>query len=82
MKSDGSAPNPGMELRIESESFDPDSHLFFWKPGSSPHEEPPGMALRLEPGDDFVLNTHLQPSGKAELIEPSIGIYFTNQPAT
>jgi tetratricopeptide (TPR) repeat protein len=73
---------PGMELRIESESFDPDSHLFFWKPGSSPHEEPPGMALRLEPGDDFVLNTHLQPSGKAELIEPSIGIYFTNQPAT
>jgi len=73
---------PGMELRIESESFDPDSHLFFWKPGSAPHEDPPGMALRLEPGDDFVLNTHLQPSGKAELIEPSIGIYFTNQPAT
>jgi tetratricopeptide (TPR) repeat protein len=73
---------PGMELRIESESFDPDSHLFFWKPGSAPHEEPPGMALRLEPGDDFVLNTHLQPSGKAELIEPSIGIYFTNEPAT
>jgi tetratricopeptide (TPR) repeat protein len=73
---------PGMELRIESESFDPDSHLFFWKPGSSPHEEPAGMALRLEPGNDFVLNTHLQPSGKAELIEPSIGIYFTAQPAT
>jgi tetratricopeptide (TPR) repeat protein len=73
---------PGMELRIESESFDPDSHLFFWKPGSAPHEEPPGMALRLEPGDDFVLNTHLQASGKAELIEPSLGVYFTNQPAT
>jgi len=73
---------PGMELRIESESFDPDSHLFFWKPGSSPREEPPDMALRLEPGNDFVLNTHLQPSGKPELIEPSIGIYFTDQPAT
>jgi tetratricopeptide (TPR) repeat protein len=73
---------PGMELRIESESFDPDSHLFFWKPGSSPHEEPPGMALRLEPGNDFVLNTHMQPSGKPEQIEPSIGIYFTDQPAT
>ena len=73
---------PGMELRIESDSFDPDSHLFFWKPGSSPHEEPAGMALRLEPGNDFVLNTHLQPSGKAEWIEPSIGIYFTAQPAT
>jgi Tfp pilus assembly protein PilF len=72
----------GMELQIESESFDPDSHLFFWKPGSMPHEEPTGMALRLEPGNDFVLNTHLQPSGKAEAIEPSIGLYFTDQPAT
>lgn len=72
----------GMELRIESESFDPDSHLFFWKPGSIPHEEPSDMALRLEPGNDFVLNTHLQPSGKPELIEPSLGLYFTDHPAT
>ena len=61
---------PGMELRIESETFDPDSHLFFWKPGSVPHVEPDGMALRLEPGNDFVLNTHLQPSGKPESITP------------
>lgn len=73
---------PGMELRIESESFDPDSHIFFWKPGSVPHVESADMALRLDPGSDFVLNTHLQPSGKAESIEPSIGIYFTDQPAS
>jgi len=73
---------PGMELRIESETFDPDSHFFFWKPGSVPHEEPPGMALRLDPGDDLVLNTHLQPSGKPETIEPSLGLYFTDEPAT
>ena len=73
---------PGMELRIESESFDPDSHIFFWKPGSLPHVEPEGLALRLDPGDDLVLNTHLQPSGKLETIEPSIGIYFTDKPAT
>jgi len=73
---------PGMELRIESETFDPDSHLFFWKPGSVPHEEPEGMALRLNPGDDLVLNTHLQPSGKPEEIEPSIGLHFTDQAAT
>ena len=25
----------GMELTIESEFFDPDSHLLFWKPGSA-----------------------------------------------
>ena len=40
------------------------------------------MALRLDPGDDFVLNTHLQPSGKPETIEPSLGLYFTDEPAT
>ena len=73
---------PGMELRIESESFDPDSHIFFWKPGSIPHVEPEGLALRLDPGDDLVLNTHLQPSGKLETLEPSIGLYFTDKPAT
>jgi Flp pilus assembly protein TadD len=73
---------PGMELQIESESFDPDGHFLFWKPGSPPIVEPAGLALRLDPGNDLLLNTHLQPSGKAESIQPSIGIYFTNQPAT
>jgi tetratricopeptide (TPR) repeat protein len=73
---------PGMELRIESQTFDPDSHIFFWKPGSVPHVEPEDMALRLDPRNDLVLNTHLQPSGKPESIQPSIGLYFTDTPAT
>ncbi len=72
----------GMEIRIESQVFDPDSHLLFWKPGTVPSEEPAGMALRLDKGTDLVLNTHLQPSGKPEAIQPTIGIYFTSQPAT
>src|SRR5262245_36394382 len=72
----------GMELQIESESFDPDGHFLFWKPGSAPVVEPPGFALRLDPENDLVLNAHLQPSGKPEAVQPSIGIYFTDQPAT
>ncbi len=72
----------GMELQIETESFDPDGHFLFWKPGSAPIVEPPGMALRLDPGNDLVLNAHLQPSGKEELIQPTIGIYFTNEAAS
>jgi Tfp pilus assembly protein PilF len=72
----------GMEIKIESEVFDPDSHFLFWKPGSVPYVEPKGMALRLDKGTDLVLNVHMQPSGKAERIQPSIGIYFTNEPAT
>ena len=72
----------GMEIRIESQVFDPDSHLLFWKPGTIPYVEPEGMALRLNPGTDLILNTHLQPSGKPEMIQPSIGLYFTPHPAT
>jgi Tfp pilus assembly protein PilF len=72
----------GMEIRIESQAFDPDSHLLFWKPGTIPYVEPEGMALRLNPGTDLILNTHLQPSGKPEVIQPSIGLYFTPHPAT
>jgi len=72
----------GMEIRIESQVFDPDSHLLFWKPGTVPYVEPDGMALRLDKGTDLILNTHLQPSGKPEVIQPSIGLYFTPHPAT
>jgi len=46
---------PGMELQIESESFDPDGHFLFWKPGSPPIVEPAGLALRLDPGNDLLL---------------------------
>jgi tetratricopeptide (TPR) repeat protein/mono/diheme cytochrome c family protein len=72
----------GMEIKIESEAFDPDSHFLFWKPGTLPYTEPDGMALRLDPGTDLVLNIHLQPTGKAEWIQPSLGLYFTDRPAT
>jgi len=72
----------GMEIRIESQVFDPDSHLLFWKPGTVPYVEPEGMAMRLDKGTDLILNTHLQPSGKPEVIQPSIGLYFTSHPAT
>ncbi len=73
---------PGMELTIESEVFDPDSHFLFWKPGSIPYVEPDGMALRLDKDTDLILNTHLQPSGKPETIQPTLGLYFTDKPAT
>ncbi|HXY14642.1 MAG TPA: tetratricopeptide repeat protein [Terriglobales bacterium] len=72
----------GMEIKIESEAFDPDSHFLFWKPGTVPYSEPEGMALRLDPETDLVLNIHLQPSGKPEWIQPTLGLYFTDHPAT
>ena len=72
----------GMEVSIASDSFDPDGHFLFWKPGSVPHVEPEGMAWRCDPGTDLVLNMHLQPSGKPETIQAEIGLYFTDTPPT
>ncbi len=72
----------GMDLNIESDTFDPDSHFLFWKPGGTPWVEPEGMAWRADPGTDLVLNVHMQPTGKPELVQPSIGLYFTGGPGT
>ena len=73
---------PGMDLTLETETFDPDSHFLFWKPGGAPRVEPDGMAWRLDPGNDLVLNTHFHPTGKPELAQPSVGLYFTDKPQT
>jgi len=73
---------PGMDLTVQEASFDPDSHFLSWKPGSEPVVEPDGMAWRADPGMDLVLNVHLRPSGKAEVVNPEIGLYFTNKPQT
>jgi Flp pilus assembly protein TadD len=72
----------GMDLNIETPTFDPDSHFLFWKPGGSPWIEPPGMAWRLDPGNDLVLNVHFHPTGKEELVQPTVGLYFSDKPPT
>ena len=70
----------GMDLVIDRNPFDPDSHFLFWKPGALPYSEPDGLSWRLDPGNLLVLNTHLQPSGKAEEVAPTVGVYFTDKP--
>src|SRR4030095_239396 len=72
----------GMDVAMESESFEPYSHFLFWKPGTPTHTEPDDMSWRIDKGTDLVLNMHLQPSGKHELIQPSIGLYFSDKPTT
>ena len=78
---DGQPGFPGMDVPTEarSDSFDPDSHFLFWKPGTALKPEPDDMGWQLEPGTDLILNMHLQPSGKEEMIQPQVGFYFTSQ---
>jgi tetratricopeptide (TPR) repeat protein/mono/diheme cytochrome c family protein len=72
---------PGMDIIIDRSTSEPDDgHFLFWKPGGAPYVEPDGFAWRLDPGNDLVLNAHLQPTGKPEQVRPSIGLYFTDKP--
>jgi Flp pilus assembly protein TadD len=81
---DGSPGFPGMDVITEAaaNSFDPDSHFLFYKPGSVLRPEPDDMAWRLDPSTDLVLNLHLQPTGKPEKVQAEIGLYFTKQAPT
>ena len=73
----------GMELEVDAgNTFDPDSHFLFWKPDTPVLFEPPTMPWRLDPGNDLILNMHLKPSGKPEIISARIGLYFADKPAT
>ena len=67
----------GMGLGFSSP---PDGHFLAWTPGKRPSVAPEGMAWRLRPGSDFILQLHLTPTGKAEVIQPEIGLYFTDEP--
>jgi Flp pilus assembly protein TadD/mono/diheme cytochrome c family protein len=72
---------PGMDLVVDAgKSFDPDGHFLFWKPDTPVLVEPPGMPWRIDPDNDLILNMHLNPSGKTEIVEAQIGLYFTNEP--
>lgn len=74
---------PGMEFEVDAgNTFDPDSHFLFWKPDTPVLVEPAGMPWRLDPGNDLILNMHLKPSGKPEIITAQIGLYFAQTSAS
>lgn len=60
----------------------PGGHFLGWQPGKTPSMVPEGLAWVLNAGTDLVVQLHLHPSGKPEVIQPSIGFYFTEMPPT
>lgn len=72
----------GMDVEMESDAFEPEGHFIYWKPGIPIWIEPENMTWRLSPGTDLVLNIHLRPSGAPVPIQPTIGLYFSDQKPT
>ena len=58
----------------------PDGHFIGWTPGKVPTRGLEGLAWRLDPGTDLVLQLHMRPSGKKEEIQATVGLYFAAQP--
>lgn len=73
---------PGFPGMSAGGAVPPDGHFLGWTPGKRVVESQPGMAWRLQPRSDFVLQLHLTPTGREEIVRPRIGLYFTSSPPT
>ncbi len=79
---DEADPAAGYDGLLAYSASYPDGHFLGWSPGQLAPFLPRGLAWRLEPGTDLVVELHMQPSGKPETIEPSIGLFFSEDPPT
>jgi tetratricopeptide (TPR) repeat protein len=60
----------------------PDGHFLGWSPGRVPAAGADDMAWRLEKDNDLVLQLHLLPTGKPEVVEADIGLFFADRVPT
>jgi tetratricopeptide (TPR) repeat protein len=75
-------PAPGYEGLIPRSAVYPDGHFLAWTPGQVAPLLPKGLAWRLDPGTDLAVEVHMYPDGKAEAVQPSIGLFFGPDPPT
>jgi tetratricopeptide (TPR) repeat protein len=80
LKMDEADPEPGYRDIILRSAQYPDGHFLGWTPGQVAPLLPKGLAWRLNPGDDLVVEIHMQPDGKPEIVRPEIGLYFGTDP--
>jgi len=66
----------GMELPESAHM--PGGQLLGWQPGKQPAFSPPGLPWALDKDTDLVLQLHLHPTGKPEIVRPQVGFYFTD----
>ena len=80
---DAQEPGPGFAgMTVPSSAYSPAGHFLGWQPGRGPSQAPEGLSWELPAGVDLVLLMHLQPRGKPEPIQASVGFYFTDEPPT
>jgi tetratricopeptide (TPR) repeat protein len=73
-------PQPGYDGLIAHSAVYPDGHFLGWTPGQAAPLLPKGLAWSLAPGSDLVVELHMQPSGRPEMVQPSIAFFFGADP--
>ena len=79
-KYDDADPAPGYDGLIAHTAGYPDGHFLGWTPGQVPPLLPKGLAWRLYPGTDLVVELHMQPTGRDEIVQPTVAFYFGSDP--
>jgi len=69
-------------LHTPASAQTPPGQFLSWQPGKLHTFAPRGLAWTLETNSDLVLQMHLRPSGKPEVLQPSVAFYFTDEPPT
>jgi Flp pilus assembly protein TadD len=75
-KLDGSDGQPGFAAMPD----DAVENVYGWSPGKAPFMEPADRAWTLAKGSDLVVQMHLLPGGKSEVVRPSIGLFLSDVP--
>jgi tetratricopeptide (TPR) repeat protein len=73
-------PRPGYDGIILRSARYPDGHFLGWTPGQAAPLLPKGLAWTLTPNSHLVVQLHLVPQSTAQLIRPTIALYFTDEP--
>lgn len=74
-------PEPGFDgMQAFSRARSPGGHFVGWTPGKVPFRGYEDMAWELRPGSDLVLETHMLPSGKEEVVRVELGLFFAEKP--
>ena len=66
--------------RVGGPGFTPSGGLGGWAPGALPHYLPQGVGRLMPKGSDLILHTHFHPTGKPEVEQSTVGLYFLKTP--
>jgi len=72
-------PRPGYDGMFSPGAHSPESHALGWTPGMTPRLNPPGIAWRLDPGSDLVVQLHMMRAHvhEPETVRPAVAFYFS-----